>query len=91
VIVPTIPENDHDAVVTALEQQTTDSFDVLVVNDPDLGVCEARNLGLERGRVISSRSPTTTVGRPPAGSRRLTRPSLNARTSSSSRAPSRAE
>jgi len=66
VIVPTIPENDHDAVVTALEQQTTDSFDVLVVNDPDLGVCEARNLGLERaeGDIVAF---TDDDCRPPAG------------------------
>ncbi|WP_254524527.1 glycosyltransferase family 2 protein [Natrinema caseinilyticum] len=66
VVVPTIPENDHDAVVAALERQTAADYDVLVVNDPDLGVCEARNLGLERadGEIVAF---TDDDCRPPVG------------------------
>jgi len=66
VIVPTIPDNDHEAVVASLERQTADAYDVLVVNDPELGVCEARNLGLERadGDIVAF---TDDDCRPPAG------------------------
>jgi len=66
VVIPTIPENDHDAVVDALASQTVDAYDVLVVNDPELGVCAARNLGLERadGDIVAF---TDDDCRPPAG------------------------
>lgn len=66
VVVPTVPDTDHDAVMRGLERQTADAYDVLVVNDPELGVCEARNLGLERadGDVVAF---TDDDCRPPAG------------------------
>lgn len=47
VVVPTIPSNDHDAVVECLERQTIDDFEVFVVDDADLDICEARNAGIE--------------------------------------------
>ena len=47
VVIPTIPDNSHTEVVTCLESQTADSFEVLVVNDADLDICEARNVGIE--------------------------------------------
>ena len=46
-MIPTVPANDHDAVVDALGDQTADAFEVLVVDDADLGICEARNAGIE--------------------------------------------
>ena len=66
VVIPTIPENDHTAVVDALASQTADAYDVLVVDDPELGVCAARNLGLERaaGDIVAF---TDDDCRPPAG------------------------
>ncbi|MFC6718632.1 glycosyltransferase family 2 protein [Natrialbaceae archaeon GCM10025810] len=66
VVVPTIPANDHGAALACLERQSADRYEVLVVNDPDRGVCEARNLGLERARsdVVAF---TDDDCRPPAG------------------------
>ena len=46
VVVPTLPKNDHDEVVDALERQRFEAFELLVVKDADLGVCAARNEGL---------------------------------------------
>ncbi len=48
VVVPTMPANDHDAVVSSLADQTADGFEVFIVDDPDVGVCGARNRGLRR-------------------------------------------
>ncbi|SEP23264.1 Glycosyl transferase family 2 [Halorientalis persicus] len=47
VVIPTIPENDHDQVVSHLRDQTHDDYEVIVVNDGDIGVCEARNEGIK--------------------------------------------
>ncbi|WP_227373752.1 glycosyltransferase family 2 protein [Haladaptatus halobius] len=47
VVIPTLPSNSHDEVVECLATQTFDSFEVLVVNDADLDICEARNVGIE--------------------------------------------
>ncbi len=47
VVIPTIPDNSHAEVVGCLESQTFDSFEVLVVNDASLDICEARNAGIE--------------------------------------------
>ncbi|WP_327050924.1 glycosyltransferase [Halomicrococcus gelatinilyticus] len=47
VVVPTLPTNDHDEVVDALRAGTADAFEVLVVDDADLDICEARNAGIE--------------------------------------------
>ncbi len=47
VVIPTIPDNSHDEVINCLKSQTFDSFEVLVVNDSSLDICEARNAGVE--------------------------------------------
>lgn len=47
VVIPTIPENSHEHVVEDLREQTYDDFEVLVVNDDTLDICEARNAGIE--------------------------------------------
>lgn len=47
VVIPTIPENSHEQVVEDLREQTYDDFEVLVVNDGTLDICEARNAGIE--------------------------------------------
>lgn len=47
VVVPTIPANDHRAVVDALREQTAGAFEVVVVDDDTLDICEARNAGIE--------------------------------------------
>jgi glycosyltransferase involved in cell wall biosynthesis len=50
VVVPTVPSNDHDAVVAALRNQTVTEFEVLLVEDASLDICEARNAGIEAAR-----------------------------------------
>lgn len=47
VVIPTIPSNSHKEVVVCLENQRFDSFEVIVVNDASLDICEARNAGIE--------------------------------------------
>lgn len=47
VVVPTLPSNDHDEVIDRLRRQTHDDFEVIVVNDAALDICEARNEGIE--------------------------------------------
>ena len=47
VVIPTIPANSHEQVINDLREQTHDAFEVLVVNDDELSVCEARNRGIE--------------------------------------------
>ena len=47
VVIPTIPKNSHEQVVDDLRNQTYDEFEVLVVNDDTLDICEARNAGIE--------------------------------------------
>jgi glycosyltransferase involved in cell wall biosynthesis len=47
VVIPTLPANDHDRVVADLREQTTRDFEVLVVDDASLDICEARNAGIE--------------------------------------------
>lgn len=46
VVVPTIPSNDHSAVVECLRRQSIEDFEVIVVNDADRDICEARNAGI---------------------------------------------
>lgn len=55
VVIPTIPSNDHSRVVEHLERQTFDDFEVVVVNDAELDICEARNAGIEesRGEIVA--------------------------------------
>ncbi|WP_211290213.1 glycosyltransferase family 2 protein [Natrinema ejinorense] len=55
VVVPTIPANDHDAVVDCLREQTAAAYEVLVVDDATLDICEARNTGIlgARGDVVA--------------------------------------
>lgn len=49
VVIPTYPGSDHDRVCELLEaEQTLDGFEIVVVNDGDLDICEARNVGIER-------------------------------------------
>ncbi|WP_458186847.1 glycosyltransferase family 2 protein [Haladaptatus sp. NG-WS-4] len=47
VVIPTLPANDHDRVVADLREQTTTAFEILVVDDASLDICEARNAGIE--------------------------------------------
>ncbi|WP_231184934.1 glycosyltransferase family A protein [Haladaptatus sp. DYF46] len=47
VVIPTVPSNDHEDVVAALRNQTETAFEVLVVDDATLDICEARNAGIE--------------------------------------------
>lgn len=47
VVVPTIPANDHSTVVEFLRRQRFENFEVIVVDDADLDICEARNAGIE--------------------------------------------
>jgi glycosyltransferase involved in cell wall biosynthesis len=47
VVIPTIPANSHEQVVDDLRDQTFEAFEVLVVNDDSLDICEARNAGIE--------------------------------------------
>lgn len=55
VVIPTVPSNDTGAVVEHLQRQTFDDFEVIVVNDADLDICEARNVGIEKadGAVVA--------------------------------------
>lgn len=48
VVVPTIPSNDHETVVEHLRRQTCEAFEVLIVDDANLDICEARNEGIRR-------------------------------------------
>lgn len=48
VVIPTIPANSHEEVVKCLADQTVADFEVLVVDDAELDICEARNAGIER-------------------------------------------
>ncbi|QLG48852.1 glycosyltransferase family 2 protein [Natrinema halophilum] len=50
VVVPTIPRNDHDAVVEHLREQTGGAYEVIVVDDATLDICEARNAGIRAAR-----------------------------------------
>lgn len=55
VVIPTIPTNSHDEVFSLLDAQTASDFEVLVVEDADLDICEARNAGIERasGEIVA--------------------------------------
>lgn len=55
VVVPTLPKNDHELVIKSLYQQKEECFEVILVNSPELSVCEARNLGLEEanGEIVA--------------------------------------
>lgn len=55
VVIPTIPENDYRLVDT-LQSQTVDDYEVVVVSDNSLDICEARNLGIQRaeGSIIAN-------------------------------------
>lgn len=47
VVVPTLPDNDDDELVDALARQRLVEYELLLVEDETLGVCAARNEGLE--------------------------------------------
>ncbi|MFC4543275.1 glycosyltransferase family 2 protein [Halosolutus amylolyticus] len=47
IVIPTLPVNSHDQVVDDLHNQTHDAVEVIVVNDPEKDICEARNAGIE--------------------------------------------
>ncbi len=47
VVIPTLPANDHERVVSSLRSQTMPDFEVIVVEDATLDICEARNAGIE--------------------------------------------
>lgn len=50
VVIPTVPSNSHDQVVADLRRQTYDAFEVIVVNDGERDICEARNAGIDESR-----------------------------------------
>lgn len=50
IVVPTLPRNDHSAVVKSLSAQESVEIEVLVVNDSSLDICEARNAGIKRAK-----------------------------------------
>lgn len=48
VVIPTIPSSGHQRVLSKLREQNVEfSFEVIIVNDLDLDICEARNRGIE--------------------------------------------
>lgn len=55
VVVPSLPKHDRSALVDALDDQTFDDFEAVFVVDDEVGVCEARNVGIEasNGEVIA--------------------------------------
>lgn len=49
IVIPTIPENGHQNVVNILKKQTIDEeYEVIVVNDASVDICEARNMGIRK-------------------------------------------
>lgn len=47
VVIPTYPASDHRSVCRSLaEEQTFDEFEIVVVDDASLDICEARNEGI---------------------------------------------
>lgn len=50
VVIPTIPSNSHTEVVEHLKSQSYELFEVIVVDDNSLDICEARNLGIHQAR-----------------------------------------
>lgn len=55
VVIPTIPKNSYELVET-LEDQTTNKYEVIIVSDNSLDICEARNLGMKKakGEIIAN-------------------------------------
>lgn len=49
VVIPTLPEYELQTL-PALEAQTTDQFEVIVVSDASINRCEARNKGIEEAK-----------------------------------------
>ncbi|WP_266075053.1 glycosyltransferase family 2 protein [Haladaptatus caseinilyticus] len=47
VVIPTLPTHDHEKVITTLRNQTMRAFEVILVDDATLDICEARNAGIE--------------------------------------------
>lgn len=47
VVVPSLPGHDRSVLVDALAAQTVDAFEAVFVVDETVGVCEARNAGIE--------------------------------------------
>jgi glycosyltransferase involved in cell wall biosynthesis len=56
VVVPTIPSNSHEEVLDCLKnQEIQEDYEVVIVNDHDLDICEARNKGIDeaRGEIVA--------------------------------------
>lgn len=55
VVVPSLPDHDREGLVSALEAQRFDRFEAVLVVDASVGVCEARNRGIEAasGEVVA--------------------------------------
>lgn len=50
-VVPTYPDNDHERVMELLRRQRFDQgYEVVIVNDGSVDICEARNIGIEAAR-----------------------------------------
>lgn len=51
VVVPTVPGNDHDHIKRELVTQQFDGdYEILIVSDDSIDICEARNEGIRRAR-----------------------------------------
>ncbi|WP_186372509.1 glycosyltransferase family 2 protein [Haloferax volcanii] len=51
VVIPTIPSSSHQSVVSKLKKQNADfDYEVIVINDSELDICEARNQGIKNAK-----------------------------------------
>lgn len=51
VVVPTIPRNSHENVLNCLKnQETQEDYEIVIVNDSELDICEARNKGIDEAK-----------------------------------------
>lgn len=57
VVIPSIPSNDHNEIVEAIRanEYADSDYEVIIINDERIGVCAARNAGIEaaKGEIIA--------------------------------------
>lgn len=55
VVIPSLPSNDHDAILETIYTSEYSEFEVIIINDENVGVCAARNAGIEAatGEIIA--------------------------------------